>query len=171
MGMRAALPARMARPLAFAFAFAGVGLLFPAAQGCDHVSVSACAPGETRIVQASSFDQSCKVDSDCVGVGEGDVCYPCVVGCPNAAINVSAMGQYNSVVSSKAPSNNGAPTLCDCPLIVNPCCRDGICHADLECQNLPPATEVDAGTGADASADGCAPDSCTDSGPLDAALE
>ncbi len=161
--MRAARLARMARHLAFAFAFAGAGFLFPAAQGCDHVSVSACTTGETRIIQASSFDQSCKVDSDCVAVGEGDVCYPCIVACSNAAINVSAKGQYDSVVSNTAPTNNGDTTNCNCPASFNPCCRDGICHADLECQNLPPATEVDADTGADASADACAPSGCTGS--------
>jgi hypothetical protein len=118
-------------------------LLTPAAQGCHHVA--ACDTGEVREIRASNYDQSCKVDSDCVAMGEGNVCYACIVECPTAAINVNAKGHYDSDISNEAPSSENAAN-CGCPASFAPCCLDGVCHADLQCEasQPPPDAATDA---------------------------
>jgi len=47
------------------------------------VAPSADQPGNcaTQLILASTFDQSCTQDSDCVSVGEGSVCLPCLFEC------------------------------------------------------------------------------------------
>lgn len=59
-------------------------LLFAAA-GCHGTFIS-----------ASLYDQSCTQDSDCTAVTEGDACALCGGGCPNAAVNSKAAGQFNA---------------------------------------------------------------------------
>lgn len=44
----------------------------------------------TTIVDVKAYDQSCKVDGDCVVVQSGDIC----CGCPNAAINKGDLPRY-----------------------------------------------------------------------------
>jgi hypothetical protein len=148
----------MGRDFAFAFALVGVAPLLPGAQGCtSNESVTTCTDANVQLIQASSYDQSCKVDSDCVGVAEGNACYPCTVQCQaGGAINRNALASYQSDLS-KTIGARGATSVppCGCPATFYPCCRGGSCHADLECQNILP--EGDAG------ADACAPSGCTGS--------
>ncbi len=108
-----------------------------------------CTDANSQLIQASSYDQSCKVDSDCVAVGEGNACYACQIACPNAAINASAKARYLADIPKTAATGQ----FCGCPAAFNPCCRAGICHADLQCQSPGPDMDAAADTGADA----CAP--------------
>jgi hypothetical protein len=87
-------------------------------------------------IQASSYDQSCKADSDCTKINVGDPCEECVFACEASgigAINVGAMAQYMADVGKTAASVAG----CGCPEEPNyatpACCRGGQCHADNEC--------------------------------------
>jgi hypothetical protein len=115
----------------------------PGAQCClDQV----CADGQSMIVQASDYDQSCAVDSDCVAVSEGNACYPCALGCTNAAIRAAAYAQYQAdVARTFAFAPGGCQAVCLGRR--NPCCRAGRCRADSECPN-PYAVGEDATDGA-----------------------
>ena len=92
-------------------------------------------------IQASSYDQSCANDSDCVTVNVGDPCEACVFACGEnvSAINASAMARYKADVD-KTPA---AVALCGCPAFLRPppCCRGGQCHADNECVPLDGSTD------------------------------
>jgi len=99
-------------------------------------------------IQASSYDQSCKSDSDCAMVSVGNACAECIFACGEnvGAINVGALAQYMADVD-KTPA--GAAS-CGCPNFPRrpPCCRGGQCHADSECLSLDGSTDA-----ADASAE------------------
>jgi hypothetical protein len=58
-------------------------------------------------IQASSYDQSCKSDSDCVKVDVGNACVACVFACGQnvGAINAGAMAQYTM---GAPPTSTGA---------------------------------------------------------------
>ena len=64
-------------------------------------------------IQASSYDQSCKGDSDCVTVSVGNACAECIFACGEnvSAISIGAMAQYTADVD-KTPA--GAAE-CGCP--------------------------------------------------------
>ena len=66
----------------------------------------------TASILASSFDQSCVSDLDCVPVGQGSVCPVCNFVCPSAAINEGALTAYQA-----AAVNAGATltAFCGCP--------------------------------------------------------
>jgi hypothetical protein len=86
-------------------------------------------------ILASSYDQSCKSDADCVLVGEGDACGGCQLACPSAAINVHAKGQYDADVAvTPASAQHGN---CNCPeyFYFVSCCRQGVCRAGQACNS------------------------------------
>jgi hypothetical protein len=105
-----------------------------------------CAP-EASIppIQASNYDRSCAVDSDCVAVAEGDVCTPCGVGCKNAAINVAARAQYQADVdrafAATLPARNECVTTCRYYNSQGPCCLSGQCVADGGCPGPTPGSD------------------------------
>jgi hypothetical protein len=73
--------------------------LLTAVAGCtdtssNPVQPTICTDADVQLIQASSYDQSCTTDSDCIAVGEGNACYPCAIACTSAAINRSAESQY-----------------------------------------------------------------------------
>ena len=80
---------------------------------------NACADASVRTIQASNYDQSCKVDTDCRLIGEGNACTPCAFNCPfSGAINAGALAQYTSDVANTpavAASFNGQPCFAGCP--------------------------------------------------------
>ena len=118
-----------------------------------------CTDGEVQTVQASNYDQSCTLDSDCVAVGEGTACYPCALECTNAAINTAAHAQYLAdVARTFAAAPGGCPGVC--PDARRGCCRGGLCHADSLCPGRF-APE-------DAGADDAGVDVAPDGGPADA---
>lgn len=76
---------------------------------------------------ASQYDNSCKVDSDCVAVPLGD---PCMVSCASiclaAALNIRVAYQYTADFAVlNAGRNEGV--FCGCGCSTEPCCRQGIC--------------------------------------------
>jgi hypothetical protein len=95
----------------------------------------------------SAYDQSCQVDSDCLGVFLGNACNDVCNGeCVNAGINVNASARYQADFAAiPATPHHSA---CSCALGPQACCRSGVC--DPHC-----AAPVDAGVvGSDGSA-GC----------------
>jgi hypothetical protein len=111
-------------------------------------------------IQASSYDQSCVTDKDCVSVAEGDSCRLCGFECPGSAINADAQAKYQADIARTPAGLSLQSPYCvtGCPAGFAPCCRAGVCHADLQCAT--PATD-DAGT--DASID-AGTDASTDAG-------
>jgi hypothetical protein len=87
-----------------------------------------CTDANVQRIQSSNYDQSCKTDSDCVAVSEGNACYPGFLNCPTATINVGAQSQYNADV---ARTNAGVcVALSSCVDEPGPCCRGGTCVTD-----------------------------------------
>ena len=101
-----------------------LGLLL--AWGCGATDDS---DGPTCNMSASQYDNSCTVDSDCVGVPEGDPCAGnCLSVCPTVALNARVASQYLTdlqVVSAGRDEN----LVCNCPCIAaQPYCCLGICY-------------------------------------------
>jgi hypothetical protein len=101
-------------------------------------------------IQASDYDQSCMVDSDCVftagsfPVTFGDYCEALCL-CPSGAINQRAAAQYVRDVS-RTPFGSGAlgHVGCNCGLVTGPCCLAGQCSVD--CFGVPPCTAAPCST-------------------------
>jgi hypothetical protein len=119
---------------------------------------NACADASVRTIQASNYDQSCTVDTDCRLIGEGNACTPCAFNCPfSGAINAGALAQYTSDVANTpavAMSFNGQGCLAGCPVAFNPCCVGGKCQLSTTGQCAAPDA------GADAASDSGAADAC-----------
>jgi hypothetical protein len=127
---------------------------------------NACIDTSVKLIQASDYDQSCTVDTDCRYIAEGNACTPCAFDCSYAAaINVSALTQYYSDVANTpavAPEFNGRTCASGCPSALGPCCVGGKCQTSPTSQC--PAASADAGdAAADTGAD--AADASTDAGP------
>jgi hypothetical protein len=84
-------------------------------------------------VQASDYDQTCALDSDCVAVGEGLVCQTCAFVCPTAAINKADMSHYTSDLEHAKRTQQAGSGTCHCPALHVACCLGGTCHANTEC--------------------------------------
>jgi hypothetical protein len=103
---------------------------FPGGFCCDPIiPYEGCHDGG---IKASSYDQSCTSDSDCVAVAEGDSCLACAFSCPNAVINPGALAKYRSDIAS-APHAAFALACFGCPIVTGPCCLGGSCHIGEEC--------------------------------------
>ncbi len=97
-------------------------------------SIVDCTDANAQIIEASNYDQSCKTDSDCVAVAEGNACDPGFRNCPTATINVGDMAKYNADVAMTNAASCGALSGClDEP---SPCCNGGACVTD-NCQRQP----------------------------------
>ena len=80
-------------------------------------------------LSASQYDNSCTIDSDCVGVPFGDPCAGnCSSICPTSALNARVAYQY--LTDLKALMAGGTENaICNCPCIpLQPCCRQGVCY-------------------------------------------
>ena len=162
---------------------AGAGLACIAAGGqceqgavCEEIVPGACGTGaaicclhvlcaadaKVQLIQASDYDQSCIVDSDCVEVDVGNAC-TCEIGCRTTIgpINKAAQPRYTADVAS-APQ-----VVCSCkpppPVPVDAwpvaCCVGG------QCQTVPGHCSGPADAGAEASTPG------QEGGPADAGAE
>jgi hypothetical protein len=86
------------------------------------------------VVLASSYDQSCTADTDCVSVGQVSVCpATCVDFCPLWTINRNAAAQYRAALTQDVPASPPTtpgvpPSVCSCPPVLFPCCRGGRCQ-------------------------------------------
>jgi hypothetical protein len=107
---------------------------------CDAVGFQDCGPGArcclstvcqtgsgVHLIQASSYDQTCAVDTDCTAISEGSTCNACNFSCGNAAINVRGLAQYMKDTADLYPSAYElCPSSCGGPQ--STCCRGGTCH-------------------------------------------
>jgi hypothetical protein len=85
-------------------------------------SLGVCARPAGCEIAASSYDQSCRQDADCVPVYQGELCNAeCT--CPNAAINSGDVARYQADYSASV--NN--PNVCDCALLPRPRCVASVC--------------------------------------------
>jgi hypothetical protein len=110
------------------------------------VSVDSCVDASAQIITASSYDQSCQKDSDCVAIEEGNFCQPGANnGCTNAAINKTALPRYQAdLANTTAGVCYG---LAGCPAEFGPCCQNGVCAVNGQCSNVTaPDASADAGT-------------------------
>jgi hypothetical protein len=104
-----------------------------------------CTSADVQLIVASNYDQSCETDPDCIGVVEGNFCFPPADNCSSiAAIRKSAYAQYQAdVAKTNAANCRAASSSC---LSVGPCCRAGACRMGAECSDAgsPPASEAGA---------------------------
>jgi hypothetical protein len=102
---------------------------------CCFDDICASEDASPQVVMASSYDQSCAVDTDCVGVSEGNSCKPCDFNCSNATINAGALAKYTSDTSHfpavVAFDHGVCPSSCGGP--VGLCCLSGKCHLGSPC--------------------------------------
>ena len=84
--------------------------------------------GPSCSMSASQYDNSCNVDSDCVGVPEGDPCAGnCLSVCFTAALNARVAHQYLADLRALMAADKD-PILCQCPCIAaQPYCCRGSC--------------------------------------------
>ncbi len=97
------------------------------------------AIGPSCSMSASQYDNSCNVDSDCVGVPEGHPCARnCQSICPTAALNARVAYQYLADLKALMPAGNGG-IVCNCPCIAaQPYCCRGICYNGCgDCSTVP----------------------------------
>jgi hypothetical protein len=123
----------MRRVVGFPFALVGLVSVFADGAGCSSTSTDACSGAGAKLIQASDYDQSCKVDMDCQPIAVGNACVPCAFSCRlGAAINVGALARYDSDVASTpavAMEFNGQGCIVACPGAF-PCCMGGMCQID-----------------------------------------
>lgn len=125
----------------------GSACVYGPAAGTDS-----CVDASAQTIMASSYDQSCQKDSDCVAIEEGDFCQPGANnGCTNAAINTSALAQYQAdLAKTTAGVCYG---LSGCPAEFGPCCQSGVCAVNGQCFNLVAEDASAEAAAGDASAD------------------
>ncbi len=122
-----------------------------------------CSDASVQLIQASSSDQSCTTDTDCVVIAEGNGCDVSAFDCPNAAINKGGYAQYQSDIAKTPSAWCYAPS--GCPNESGPCCRGGKCQVGSGC--FSPADTLPACADAGGT---CSPfvTSCGKAGPPDA---
>jgi hypothetical protein len=110
-----------------------------------------CTDANVQLIHASSYDQSCRTDADCVAVTEGNACDWGGGICPNATINKGAIAQYQSDTAKTRAASCTLASSCGVSLV--PCCLNGSCRWDVQCSSAL-AAAGDGGTDAgDASAE------------------
>ncbi len=84
----------------------------PLPDGGASAGVDASADSGTSpcVIRASSYDQSCHSDADCVSVFDGNVC-SAHCQCENSGINRSALAKYKA----EYPRTDGGGAACPCP--------------------------------------------------------
>ena len=105
--------------------------------GCVLADGGAAVDGATTdaglscSLSASQYDNSCTVDSDCVGVPPGDPCAGnCLSVCPTAALNVRVASQYLADLGAVMSAHNESPGVCSCPAFGAPSCCRGVCSVE-----------------------------------------
>jgi hypothetical protein len=124
-----------------------------------------------RTVEASDYNQACKVDADCVPIAEGDPCTLCGLRCVNAAINIGDLPDYSDAISRTAAYLSSQSPACDldCPyasLYFGSCCIAGTCQFGSQCENPVQPTDggAETGAGSDARDAGAVADAVPDAG-------
>lgn len=81
-------------------------------------------------ISPSQYDISCKIDSDCALVPDGNPCSDACF-CSTTGININSANKYGADFSTIYAKYNQRPgSICSCALENNvPCCEQGVCHA------------------------------------------
>ncbi len=126
--------------IALAFVFAGCG----GRLGGESEAGPAAIPAAC-VLEASSYDPSCTVDSDCVSVAMnfpisfGNICDSTRCFCGGETINKDALAQYSADFQrafSLRPST-GSEGGCSCGTFGQSCCQNGRCA--VSCPIAPPS--------------------------------
>jgi hypothetical protein len=112
-----------------------------------------CTDANVQLIQASSYDQSCTTDTDCVPISEGNAC-DALFGscCANATISRAAFAQYQSDLAKTrvASCTTGGRFTCNCATYPI-CCLGGSCNWGC---SSPLVAAGDAGTDGGGGAEG-----------------
>jgi hypothetical protein len=119
-----------------------------------QVSDAAVACDAGRLILASEYDQSCRADTDCVAIEEGNPCVACAFSCTrNAAINYGAVAQYQSAIAGTpaiAAAEDGGCFTVACGGTVSlqsdwgPFCCSGTCQVGSPCPSAGEGGDADA---------------------------
>jgi hypothetical protein len=73
-------------------------------------------------IDASTYDTSCQIDSDCIDITPGTLCdgYECT--CGGAAVNAGGLARYQAALGAVRP---GLDLPCECPNLGSPRCVQG----------------------------------------------
>ncbi len=115
-------------------------------------------------IQASHYDQSCTLDTDCVMAAFGNTCTQCL-SCPNAAINKASEPQYNADVRKALLGEHGGISCDGCFVFEgrmgeaaapysDTCCLGGMCQYGSRCQDRVSTRDAATEASIDATADG-----------------
>jgi hypothetical protein len=96
----------------------------------DAGSATADSAGGACMISASSYDQSCMEDTDCVEVTSTNYCNAQACLCGGSAINMSALAQFNADVGGTPLGSHPGGGGCPCASSFGPCCRQGNCTAE-----------------------------------------
>jgi hypothetical protein len=80
-----------------------------------------CTARRPVIIDAASYDTTCRTDSDCKTIYTGEVCSACK--CATAAVNTAGFAQYQKDIAGVACTPG--PMLCDCVAI-------GVAHCKVD---------------------------------------
>jgi hypothetical protein len=112
----------------------------------EAAEAQTCGDASAQTITATSYDQTCQKDSDCVAIEEGNFCLPGANnGCTNAAINKGALAQYRADLAKTQGGVCYGVT--GCPEEGAPCCASGKCTADPQCKTTSGDASVDAEAG------------------------
>lgn len=90
----------------------------------------AAETGGDCVISASSYDQSCMQDTDCVEVTATNYCNAEACLCGGSAINMNALAQFNADVATTPLGLHPGGGGCPCASLFGPCCRQGTCTAE-----------------------------------------
>jgi hypothetical protein len=104
----------------------------------DQDAATICTEPDAGFIAASAYDQSCQIDSDCVGIFAGDFCHPGAA-CPNAAINIAVVPRYQADIAKTFGAGSCA-AVSSCGFFSPTCCRHGMCEINTACSAAPADT-------------------------------
>jgi len=101
-----------------------------AATLCVNPTPETCADAS---IQASDYVQTCTADSDCIVVGQGDLCSACALTCSSGSINKSSFAAYQAAANKilDGPDPVSCAPCCRSPQVA--CCQGGTCHVASQC--------------------------------------
>jgi hypothetical protein len=107
----------------------------------------------TEVIESASYNQSCAADSDCLSVGEGNVCSLCNFVCGGGTVGIAGYGQYAVDVARSVGDTSQAN--CNCGYAPPPCCRAGRCQTGTACEQSTPVIDASVADGALCSGAAC----------------